>query len=163
MNVFQFQITGIQSLAQFDVVMRYIFIIIAFIYHQCPVCSVITGVNTILIIQIVCTIMLHTFMVIIIELNRLYMFHTTKVNFYPLTRFSGFSGPIRTHIFIGKIGSGVDTVSTGYFYRFLIGEKHPAGEPVRRIFNIVVSIPAWVIAECCGRIHYSIRIECRRI
>ena len=50
MNVFQFQIAGIQRLTQFDVVMRHIFIVITFIYRQCPVCPVITGVDTILIV-----------------------------------------------------------------------------------------------------------------
>ena len=107
--------------------------------------------------------MLHTFMVIVVELDRLYVFHGAKVNFYPLTRFPGFSSPIRTHIFIGKIGSGIDAVGAGYFYRFLIRKKHPSGKPVSRIFNIVVGIPARIIAECCGRVHHPIRIKCCRI
>ena len=53
MEIFEFQIAGIKGLAQLDIVVRHIAIVIAFVYDKFPVTAVVRRIDAILVVEVI--------------------------------------------------------------------------------------------------------------
>ena len=79
MQIFEFQIAGVEGLAQFDVVVGNIAVVVAFINDEFPVAAVVRRIDAILVVEVIGAVILARFVVVIVYLNGAYVFGRLEV------------------------------------------------------------------------------------
>ena len=102
MQVLDAQVAGIERLAQLDIVVRYITVVIGLVHRQCPMLPVVAGQDAVLVVDVVGAVVLHRLVVIEVELQGAHLARVAQVHFYPFLVAACCRTPIGAHILVGE-------------------------------------------------------------
>ena len=139
--------------------MRHIAVIDTLVHHQGKGLTVLAGIDEVLIVGVVGTVVLHRLVVVVIELDGPHRLHVAQVNDDPLLVAATSGTPAGAHVLVGEVCGDKCAVGARHLAWLAIGEEHPPRKTVGGILDVTVGIPAGVVTE--GRVaeHHAILVK----